>query len=133
MHLQCKRLKMNSLFVTEQVCAYLQHIDRPVSNGQPFSLSLQIKRIKSCEKSQTLCEMTSRCRMGCKSGPKGSGGPGALLWELSLGRWVTTQAGFCCLFAQVQSRHPGLERGSQTAGLRVLTRNIPVDTQLQEC
>lgn len=67
--------------------------------------------------------------MGSQNGSEGSGGPGALLWGLSLGRWVTTQAQLCCSFTQVQSRHPGslgwlkgsllhstlrLERGSQS-------------------
>lgn len=35
---------------------------------------------------RSLCEMKSWCRMGCKNGPKGSGGPGALLWGTKPGQ-----------------------------------------------
>lgn len=110
----------------------------PSVMGSPFLCHYKLKGFKSCEESQTLCEMRSQCRMG-------SGGPGALLWGLSLGRWVTTQARFCCSLAGVQIRHTGCSgwmkgsllhgtpgwRGAARVGLRALTRDIPVGTQLE--
>lgn len=65
-------------------------------------------------------------RMGCKNVPKGSGGPGALLWGLSLGDNPSMvlllissgpeQAPWMLGVAErlPATQHPGLERGSQS-------------------
>lgn len=124
------------LLMTGQICAYLQHRDRPISNGQPFSLSLQIKRI------QELWDITdswyeAMVRMGCKNVPEGSGGPGALLWGLSLSDSPSMvlllissgpeQAPWMLGVAENMSLlHSTLGwRGAARAGLRVLPLGLP--------
>lgn len=98
----------------------------PSAMGNPFLCHYKLKGFKSCETAQTLCEMRSRHRMGCKNGPKGRGGPGALLLGLSLGDNPSTVLLLICSGPEqapwvlggaerlLSAQHPGLERGSQS-------------------